>query len=193
MFTPRSVTAGLALAALTAACATTDGGSPAPATGPNLGRVPTAQEVAAWDISIPPSGAGLPAGSGTVKQGEAVYVAQCQACHGPKGAGKPADPLVGGVGSLATDKAVRTVGSYWPYATTLFDYTRRAMPVTKPLSLTNDEVYAVTAYLLYLNGIIGENDVIDAGTLPRVKMPNRDAFVVDPRPDVGKRAKAATR
>jgi cytochrome c len=91
--------------------------------------------------------------------------------------GKPADPLVGGVGSLASDKPVRTVGSYWPYATTLFDYTRRAMPLTKPLSLSNDEVYAVTAYLLFLNGIIGENAEMNTQTLPQVKMPNRDGFV----------------
>jgi cytochrome c len=165
------------VAAMTASCTTTGGESPMATTGPGLGRVATAQEIAAWDISIPPSGAGLPAGSGTSKQGEAVYVAQCQACHGPKGAGKPADQLVGGVGSLATDKAVRTVGSFWPYATTLFDYTRRAMPTTKPLSLTNDEVYAVTAYLLHLNGIIPENAEMNAQTLPQVKMPNRDGFI----------------
>lgn len=177
MFISKRITAGLAFTALAAACATTDSGPPVPATGPNLGRAATAQEVAAWDISIPPSGAGLPAGSGTVKQGESVYVAQCQACHGPKGAGKPADPLVGGVGSLASGKPVRTVGSYWPYATTLFDYTRRAMPPTKPLSLTNDEVYAVTAYLLHLNGIIGENAEMNAKSLPQVRMPNRDGFV----------------
>jgi S-disulfanyl-L-cysteine oxidoreductase SoxD len=112
-----------------------------------------------------------------VNEGEKVYVAQCQACHGPKGAGSPADQLAGGVGSLATDKPVRTVGSFWPYATTLFDYTRRAMPTTKPLSLTNDEVYAVTAYLLYLNGIIAENAEMNPTTLPHVRMPNRDGFV----------------
>jgi cytochrome c len=176
MFTYRSMVAGAAAAVL-AACATTDSGSPAPTTGPRLGRVATQQEVAAWDISIPPSGAGLPAGSGTAKQGEAVYVAQCQACHGPKGAGKPADPLVGGIGSLAAANPVRTVGSFWPYATTLFDYIRRAMPTTKPLSLSSDEVYAVTAYLLYLNGIIGENAEMNAKTLPQVKMPNRDGFI----------------
>ena len=177
MSTCRTKAAGLALAALGAACAAPDGRAPIPAAGPNLGRAATAQEARAWDISIPPSGAGLPAGSGTVKQGEAVYVAQCQACHGPKGAGKPADALVGGIGSLASANPVRTVGSYWPYATTLFDYTRRAMPVTKPLSLTNDEVYAVTAYVLFLNGIIAENAEMNAGTLPQVKMPNRDGFV----------------
>jgi S-disulfanyl-L-cysteine oxidoreductase SoxD len=176
MFTYRSMAAGVAVALL-AACAATDSGSPAPTTGPRLGRVATSQEIAARDISIPPSGAGLPAGSGTAKQGEAVYVAQCQACHGPKGVGKPADPLVGGIGSLVTANPVRTVGSFWPYATTLFDYTRRAMPATKPLSLSSDEVYAVTAYLLYLNGIIAENAEMNAKTLPQVKMPNRDGFI----------------
>jgi mono/diheme cytochrome c family protein len=178
MFTHKQVIAALALAALAGACATSTTTGPSSGTPvPAFGRAATAQEVAAWDISIPPSGAGLPAGSGTAKQGEAVYIAQCQACHGPKGVGKPADPLVGGVGSLATAKPVRTVGSYWPYATTLFDYTRRAMPVTKPLSLTNDEAYAVTAYLLYLDGIIGENAEMNAKTLPQVRMPNRDGFV----------------
>ena len=176
MFSSKSMVAVVAVAAL-AACATTESGSPVPTKGPNLGRLATAQEVAAWDISIPPSGAGLPAGSGTAKQGEVVYIAQCQACHGPKGMGKPADPLVGGVGSLATAKAVRTVGSFWPYATTLFDYTRRAMPTTRPMSLTSEEVYAVTAYLLYLNGIIAEDAEMNAQTLPQVKMPNRDGFV----------------
>lgn len=174
-----NVIAGLALAALAAACATSSTDPSHRATGPGsaLGRAATPEEVAAWDISIPPSGAGLPAGSGTAKQGEPVYTANCLACHGVKGAGKPADQLVGGTGSLASPKPVRTVGSYWPYATTLFDYIRRAMPTTKPLSLTNSEVYAVTAYLLYLNGIISQDAVIDARTLPQVKMPNRDGFV----------------
>jgi cytochrome c len=176
MFSSKRVLA-LAIAALAASCATTEPEPPMAKMGPGLGRVATAQEVAAWDISIPPSGAGLPAGSGTPKQGESVYVAQCQACHGVKGEGKPADRLVGGVGTLGTDKQVMTVGSFWPYATTLFDYTRRAMPTTKPLSLTNDEVYAVTAYLLFLNGIIAENAVMNAQTLPQVRMPNRDGFV----------------
>ena len=151
--------------------------TPTPGRAPALGAPASAEEIARWDISIPPSGEGLPPGSGTAKQGEAVYVAQCQACHGPKGVGKPADPLAGGVGSLATGKPIRTVGSYWPYATTLFDYTRRAMPITQPLSLTNNEVYAVTAYVLYLNGIIDENAEMNARTLPQVKMPNRDGFI----------------
>jgi len=174
MCSRRLAIVGAALGALATACTT---GPSGPTSRPAFGRAATPQEIAAWDISIPPGGAGLPAGSGTPRQGEAVYVAKCQACHGEKGAGKPADELAGGVGSLASANPVRTVGSYWPYATTLFDYTRRAMPVTNPLSLSSDEVYAVTAYLLYLNGIIGENEVMDARTLPQVKMPNRDGFV----------------
>jgi cytochrome c len=100
-------------------------------------------------------------------------------CHGAKGVGKPADVLVGGVGSLASKAPLRTVGSHWPYATTLFDYVRRAMPITNPLSLTDDEVYAVSAYVLFLNGIVGEDAVMNAQTLPQVKMPNRDGFVSD--------------
>src|ERR1700736_6385990 len=152
--------------------------SAALADGPNLGRVVAPEEVAPWDISVSPDGAGLPPGSGTPKQGEAVYASKCLACHGEKGAGRPNDALVGGIGSLPGDKPpVRTVGSYWPYATTIFDYVRRAMPYNESKSLTNDEVYAVTAYILQLNGIIGENDVINAQTLPKVRMPNRDGFV----------------
>jgi cytochrome c len=145
---------------------------------PNLGRAATADEIAAWDISIGPDGAGLPAGSGTAKQGEAVYAAKCLACHGEKGAGKPNDQLVGGQGTIAGDKAaVKTVGSYWPYATTVFDYVRRAMPYTESKSLSPDEVYAVAAYILNLNGVIGEADTMDPQTLPKVKMPNREGFV----------------
>ena len=158
-----------------AACAV----QPPAAKSPGLGAAVSAEEVARWDISIPPSGAGLPSGSGSVKQGEAVYAAKCESCHGPKGAGKPADVLVGGVGSLATATPVRTVGSYWPYATTLFDYTRRAMPITSPLSLSNDEVYAVTAYVLFVNGIVPADATMNAQSLPAVKMPNRDGFVSD--------------
>ena len=145
---------------------------------PNLGRIAAPEEIASWDISIGPDGAGLPPGSGTPKQGEAVYTAKCLACHGEKGAGKPNDALVGGRGTLAGDQPpVKTVGSFWPYATTLFDYVRRAMPLNESKSLTNDEVYAVIAYLLQLNGIIGENETINAQTLPRVQMPNRDGFM----------------
>jgi len=148
-----------------------------PVQGSNLGRAATPTEVAGWDISIGPDGTGLPPGSGTPAKGANVYVQKCQACHGEKGAGTPNDRLVGGQGTLASQTPVKTIGSYWPYATTVFDYVRRAMPYAQPLSLTDDEVYAVTAYLLYQNGIIGERDVIDAKTLPAVKMPNRDNFI----------------
>ena len=145
---------------------------------PNLGRPITPQELAGWDISIAPDGAGLPAGSGSASQGEVVYAAVCQSCHGEKGAGKPNDALVGGQGTLAGDgPPIKTVGSFWPYATTLFDYIRRAMPLTAPKSLSDDQVYAVSAYILYLNGIIPGDGVMDAATLPRVRMPNRDGFV----------------
>ena len=145
---------------------------------PNLGQVATPEQIAAWDISIGPDGVGLPSGSGTPKQGEAVYAAKCVTCHGEKGAGKPNDQLAGGQGTLPGDKTpVKTVGSFWPYATTVFDYVRRAMPYNESKSLTNDETYAVVAYILNLNGIIADNDTIDAQTLPKVKMPNRDGFV----------------
>jgi cytochrome c len=145
---------------------------------PNLGQPATAAQIAGWDISIGPDGVGLPPGSGTPATGAAVYEQKCQACHGAKGAGQPNDRLVGGHGTLASRAPVRTVGSYWPYATTLFDYVRRAMPYGQPQSLTDDEVYAVTAYLLNLNGILGESDEMNARTLPKVKMPNRDNFVI---------------
>jgi S-disulfanyl-L-cysteine oxidoreductase SoxD len=121
---------------------------------------------------------GLPPGSGTAAQGATVYAQKCQACHGEKGVGGPNDRLVGGQGTLASKTPLRTVGSYWPYATTVFDYVRRAMPFVQPLSLTDGEVYALTAYLLNVNGIIGEQDVMNAETLPRVKMPNRDNFIL---------------
>lgn len=145
---------------------------------PNLGRVATSAEVTGWDVSIPPDGTGLPPGRGTSAQGAVVYERKCLNCHGEKGAGQPNDRLVGGHGTLASRTPVRTVGSYWPYATTVFDYVRRAMPYTQSHSLSDDEVYAVTAYLLHLNGIIGEADVMDAQTLPKIKMPNRDNFIL---------------
>src|SRR6266851_570358 len=145
---------------------------------PNLGRVATPEEIAAWDISIAPDGAGLPPGSGTSEQGEAVYAAKCLACHGENGAGKPNDALAGGRGTLVGDQApIKTVGSFWPYATSIFDYVRRAMPLNDSKSLTNDETYAIVAYLLQINGIIGRGEQIDASTLPAIRMPNRDGFV----------------
>ena len=151
---------------------------------PKLGKPIAPDEIAAWDITIGPDGAGLPPGSGTAKQGEAVYAAKCVACHGEKGAGKPYDALVGGKDTLVAPQApVRTVGSYWPYATTVFDYVRRAMPFAETKSLTSDELYAVTAYVLHLNGIVGETDAMSAETLPKVRMPNRDGFVTFKRGD----------
>jgi S-disulfanyl-L-cysteine oxidoreductase SoxD len=149
------------------------------AEGPNLGKPISQEDVAAWDISIGPDGAGLPPGSGTVQQGEAVYATKCQACHGVKGAGQPNDRLVGGQGSLPGDQPpIKTVGSYWPYATTLFDYIRRAMPFYDSKSLASNEVYAVTAYLLNFNGVVSDTATLDAQTLPQVKMPNRDGFII---------------
>src|SRR5579862_6164558 len=150
---------------------------------PHLGRAVTQADIAAWDISIAPDGTGLPPGSGTAKQGEVLFAAKCAACHGPKGAGPAGPPplggpLVGGSGTLTGDKPVKTVGSYWPYATTLFDYVRRAMPFTQPQSLSNDEVYALAAYILSLNGIIDDKEVMNAKTLPKVKMPNRAKFFI---------------
>ena len=145
---------------------------------PDLGRPATPEEIALWDISIGPDGAGLPPGNGRPQEGEAVYAAKCLGCHGEKGAGKPNDQLAGGIGTLTGEQtAVKTVGSFWPYATTLFDYVRRAMPFNAPRSLSNDEVYAVCAYILQLNGIIGESGVMNAQTLAKVQMPNRDGFI----------------
>jgi cytochrome c len=161
-------------------CTTIVVAAPAAAQAPQFGQPIAPADIAPWDISIGPDGAGLPSGRGTVAQGAAVYAAKCQACHGEKGAGKPNDQLVGG--SIAPDKPpVKTVGSYWPYATTLFDYIRRAMPFQESQSLTSDETYAVSAYILNLNGIIGANDVLDAQSLPKVRMPNRDGFIPFPR------------
>jgi cytochrome c len=149
---------------------------------PRLGQQIAPADIAPWDISIGPDGAGLPPGSGTARQGEPVYVAKCQACHGVKGGGKPNDALVGGIGTLAAGKMpVRTVGSYWPYATTLFDYVNRAMPFQDSKSLSPDEVYAVSAYILSLNGVIGPDEVLDARSLPRVRMPNQEGFIEFPR------------
>jgi cytochrome c len=164
--------ASMALAAALVSAAWA-GGIPSP----NLGQTPSAQHLADIDISIPPDGNGLPGGSGSVAQGAAVFTAKCQSCHGAAGVGGPNDRLTGGIGSLATPKPIKTVASFWPYATTVFDYIRRAMPITAPQSLTNDETYALTAYLLSVDGIVPRDAVLDAKSLPQVKMPNRDGFV----------------
>jgi mono/diheme cytochrome c family protein len=148
-----------------------------------VGRKPTAEEMKAWDIAIAPDGKELPPGHGTASAGKEVYTKRCLECHGSDGKSGKYDALVGGQNSLSSEKPVKTVGSYWPYATTLWDHIHRAMPFDRPGTLSTDQVYAVTAYLLFLNGIIGENELIDAQNLPNVKMPNRNGFVPDPRPD----------
>ena len=148
-----------------------------------LGRAPSADEIRNWDIAIGPSGKELPPGRGTAVEGGKVYAAKCAACHGKTAKEGPNDVLVGGQGTLSTGKPVKTIGSYWPYATTVWDYINRSMPYDKPASLTADEVYAVTAYLLSLNGIIHDGESMNSKTLPQVKMPNRNGFIGDPRPD----------
>ena len=150
-----------------------------------LGRTPGQDEIRAWDIAVSPDGHGLPPGSGSAADGKAIYAMRCALCHGATGREGPQDILVGGKGTLTTAKPLKTVGSYWPYATTLWDYINRAMPFDHPGTLPPDQVYATSAYVLYLNGIIGEHDRLDARTLPQVKMPNRGGFVRDPRPDIG--------
>ena len=149
-----------------------------------IGREPTPAEIAGWNIDIGRDGSNLPPGSGGVARGRIVFGEQCASCHGAEGQGAVGDRLVGGQGTLASAKPVRTVGSYWPYASTLFDYIRRAMPQNAPQSLSNDDVYAVSAYILNLNGLLSADATLDARTLSAIKMPNRDRFVGDPRPDV---------
>ena len=151
---------------------------------PTHGRPPTADELKAIDIEVTPDGKGLAVGSSTAAAGRSVYTRRCETCHGPTGKEGPQDVLVGGQGSLATSRPQKTVGSYWPYATTLWDYIRRAMPFEHPGTLTTDEVYGATAYVLFMNGIVKEQDVIDQATLPQVTMPNRNGFTADPRPDM---------
>jgi cytochrome c len=153
-----------------------------------VGRPPTSEEFHNLATAVAPDGAGLPDGSGTVAAGREVFVAQCARCHLANAQGDVGPALVGGQGTLATARPLKTVGSFWPYATTLWDYINRAMPFDKPGLLKASEVYAVVAYILNLNGIIRDGDVMDAKTLPKVKMPNRDGFVADPRPDVGEKA-----
>lgn len=151
--------------------------SGANAAGPGLGQEIGDDEIGAWDISIAPDGEGLPPGSGSVSDGADLYAAKCVQCHGENGMDGPVDPLAGGEGSLASEAPAKTVGSFWPYATTLFDYTRRAMPYDAPQSLSADELYAITAYVLHLNGIVEEDAVLDAASLPAIEMPNKDGFV----------------
>lgn len=152
--------------------------STASADGPKLGISIDPAAIAAWDISILPDGSGLPSGSGTPGKGAPIYAQKCAECHGENGKGGSSAALARDVPITDISASMKTIANYWPYATTLFDYIRRAMPWQAPKSLSDDEVYALTAYILRQNKIIAENDVMNAETLPKVRMPNRDGFIV---------------
>ena len=145
---------------------------------PNLGKPIDEAAIAAWDISILPDGTGLPKGSGTPAQGAVIFADKCAACHGDNGKGGPAAALVDDRAIVGISAAQKTIKNFWPYSTTIFDFIRRAMPFQMPRSLTDDEVYALTAYILAENKLIGASDMMDAQTLPKVKMPNRDNFII---------------
>lgn len=150
-----------------------------------VGAPASPKEVRARDITVLPDGTGLPAGHGTAEEGKAVFQAKCASCHGERGQGTTDFPsLVGGLGTLSSQTPALTIGSYWPYATTVWDYIHRAMPYQKPGSLTCDQVYSVTAYILFLNKIVGEHEELNKEALPKIQMPNRNGFVPDSRPDV---------
>lgn len=149
-----------------------------------IGKSATAEEIAGWDIDIRPDGKGLPPGSGSVEEGEWLYEDKCASCHGSFGEGVGRYPVLsGGEGTLAEDRPEKTVGSYWPYASTLWDYIHRAMPFTAPQSMTDEEVYAITAYVLYLNDLVEDDFVLTADNLASVEMPNQEGFFLDDRPD----------
>ncbi len=167
--------AAAALALLTAGCASAP--APAPLPAPRLGQAVTAAEVARWNGDVFPDGRGLPPGRGVAADGDALFRLHCQICHGPAGRGASAEELAGSNEPLTSETPDKTIGSYWPYATTLFDFIRRAKPMGAPGSLTADEVYALSAYLLSINGVIDAAQEMNARTLPAVRMPNRDGFV----------------
>ena len=155
----------------------------APVAAGGIGRPATQAEIAAADTDVRGDGAGLPPGAGTVARGEEIYEERCAACHGDFGEGQGNMPaLMGGEGTLKTQRPKRTIGSFWPFAPTIFDYLRRAMPFGEPVRLSAEEAYALTAYLLAINGIVGEDFIATARSLPAVKMPNRNGFVADDRP-----------
>lgn len=144
---------------------------------PKLGKPITEADISGWDLNVMPDGTGLPPGSGTPADGARIYAAKCVGCHGPEGKGGSNAKLVGGE-PIRTIDAEKTIANFWPYATTFFDFVRRTMPFRQPRSLTNDEVYALTAYIFSLNKVIGANDTMNAQTLPKVRMPNRDGFII---------------
>ncbi len=180
----RCATIALAALSLTSLAQRLD--AQAPSTPLGLGRAATADEVRALDIDVMPDGRGLPAGRGTPAEGAAVYAAKCAACHGPNGEGGSAERLIGrndgdSFAFATNSRLARTIGSYWPYATTLYDYTSRSMPFGQPGTLAADETYSLVAFLLSRNGVIPENAVMDQRSLPKVVMPSRDRFVPDNR------------
>ncbi len=153
----------------------------------NFGRTATIEEIKEWDLDVSPDGTGLPEGTGTVEEGEILYTSKCLFCHGVNGEGGINERLVSRAGEQFPDEDVacgfecRTIGNYWPYATTLYDYILRSMPMNAPGSLTNDEVYSISAYLLYLNRIISEDTQLNAENLKNIVMPARDKFINDDR------------
>jgi cytochrome c len=148
-----------------------------PPEGPNLGHPVTEENITRRDMSIMPDGEGLPEGQGSVAEGEALYKQHCVSCHGQGGLGNSGDQLAGAIHSLTDEWPEKTIGTYWPYATTLFDFTRRSMPMNAPGTLTNAEVYALVAYMLFLNGIVEEDTVMNAKALKLIEMPNDDGFI----------------
>lgn len=155
------------------------GAAAARAESPNLGQPITEADIKGWDLSVLPDGTGLPPGSGTAAQGAKVFAEKCAVCHGENGHDGPNQMLIGHGPELADNiDANKTIANFWEYSTTLFDYIRRAMPWPQPHTLTDDEVYSLTAYILAGNKIIGEADVMNAQTLPKVRMPNRDGFII---------------
>jgi cytochrome c len=164
--------------ALFAACFAIAAGSALAEPIPQLGQPATPDQISAYDIDVSPDGTGLPPGSATAAQGGPVYQAKCAACHGAQGQGGAGGALAGGIGTIGVPgkKPFKTVGSFWPYATSVFAYVRRAMPYDHPKTLSNDELYGVTAFVLYLNGLVRQDDVMNAQSLPKVQMPNRNGF-----------------
>jgi cytochrome c len=162
------------IACTTIAIAAHAGGRPQ---SPHLGTPMSKAEVAKWDLTVFPDGRGLPPGHGTAKDGRAIYLQKCASCHGDEGQGATAEDLVSGPQPPTADNPSKAIGSYWPYATTIFDFIRRTMPPAAPGSLSSDEIYALTAYLLAANKIIAESDEMNALSLPKIKMPNRDGFI----------------
>ncbi|MGI9508068.1 MAG: c-type cytochrome [Geminicoccaceae bacterium] len=173
-----TVVVGVVVALVAGTAAAEENGLP-------FGRAALPEEIAAWDIDIRPDGIGLPSGSASAADGETLYYERCAACHGEFGEGVDRWPvLMGGFDTLTDDRPEKTVGSYWPYTSTLWDYIHRAMPFGEAQSLTDDEVYAVSLYVLYMNDIVALDEVYDQDGFAAIAMPNKDGFFMpDPRPD----------